>query len=103
MTYKTEMLHPFRVSAAFAAAALATSACSASEGFPSSFVFGAAIAGFQADMGCPTIPAAECEDRNSDWYRFVTSTVTIARANNHLSGDPVSRGPGYYELYESDL
>jgi beta-galactosidase len=97
------MLHLFRVSAAFALAALVLSACSSNEGFPTGFVFGAAVAGFQVDMGCPTIPAAECEDRNSDWYRFVTSTVTESRANNHLRGDPVSAGPGFYELYVDDL
>src|SRR5437868_13101511 len=28
--------------------------------FPKDFVFGSAIAGFQVDMGCPTIAAAEC-------------------------------------------
>lgn len=76
--------------------------CSRS-GFPEGFAFGAAVAGFQVDMGCPTIPAAECEDRRSDWYHFVTSTVTIARSSNFLSGDPVSMGPGFYELFEQDF
>ena len=28
--------------------------------FPKNFVWGAAIAGFQVDMGCPTLPAAQC-------------------------------------------
>jgi beta-glucosidase/6-phospho-beta-glucosidase/beta-galactosidase len=54
-------------------------------------------------MGCPSVPAAECEDPNSDWYRFVTSTVTVSRGSNFLAGDPPSKGPGFYELYESDL
>ena len=26
-------------------------------------------------MGCPTLPASECEDPNSDWYAFMTSPV----------------------------
>jgi beta-galactosidase len=102
MAYKPSMLHPSREALLFAA--LVTSHCGGtSESFPSRFVFGAAIAGFQADMGCPTIPADECEDRRSDWYQFVTSTVTRARPRNHLEGDPLSAGPGFYELYEQDL
>jgi hypothetical protein len=28
--------------------------------FPKSFVFGTAIAGFQADMGCPTLGSTAC-------------------------------------------
>jgi beta-glucosidase/6-phospho-beta-glucosidase/beta-galactosidase len=74
-----------------------------SDAFPDGFLFGASIAGFQVDMGCPTIPKSECEDPNSDWYTFVTSTVTLARDTNHLSGDPPSAGPGYYELYDQDI
>ena len=34
--------------------------------FPAGFYFGTATAGFQVEMGCPTIDPAECEDRNSD-------------------------------------
>lgn len=82
-------------------AALSTS-CTREE-FPKSFLFGAAVAGFQIEMGCPSIPAEECEDARSDWYQFVTSTVTVARESNHLRGDPPSFGPGYYELFEADL
>lgn len=74
-----------------------------SDPFPEGFVFGAAVAGFQVEMGCPTIPAETCEDRKSDWYQFITSTTAIARASNHLRGDPPTLGPGFYELYEADL
>lgn len=74
-----------------------------SPGFPEDFQFGAATAGFQIEMGCPTVPAEQCEDRASDWYAFVTSTVAMARSGNHLAGDAPSRGPGYYELFEEDL
>jgi len=72
--------------------------------FPPGFVFGAAIAGFQADMGCPTLPRAECDDPNSDWYAFVTSPEIIADQNAHLSGqNPSLVGPGFWELYAEDI
>jgi beta-galactosidase len=71
--------------------------------FPQGFVFGTAIAGFQADMGCPTLPASVCNDPNSDWYQFVTSPATLNDPADYLSGDPPSAGPGDYELYESDF
>ncbi len=72
--------------------------------FPAKFLFGTAIAGFQADMGCPTIPAAQCEDPNSDWYQFVTDPRILAQKDSlGVSGDPPSAGPGFYELYPEDL
>ncbi len=71
--------------------------------FPSGFFFGAAIAGFQAEMGCPTLPPARCEDRNSDWYAWITNPTLIAEAGNHIEGDAPARGPGFYELYPADL
>src|SRR5882672_10330958 len=74
---------------------------STSPGFPKGFLFGTAIAGFQADMGCPTLPAAQCEDPNSDWYVFITSPVTVN--DLHLAGDPPSAGPGHWELYQQDF
>ena len=67
--------------------------------FPADFHFGAAVAGFQVDMGCPTIAPEVCEDRRSDWYQFITD----ARTADQVSGDPPSMGPGHYELYEADL
>jgi beta-glucosidase/6-phospho-beta-glucosidase/beta-galactosidase len=48
--------------------------CGSSDKFPKGFLFGTAIAGFQADMGCPTLPASQCEDPHSDWYAFITRT-----------------------------
>jgi beta-glucosidase/6-phospho-beta-glucosidase/beta-galactosidase len=71
--------------------------------FPDSFVFGTATAGFQVDMGCPTLPAAECEDPGSDWYAFVTSDEMKMDPKNYLNGDPPSAGPGHWELYEKDF
>jgi beta-glucosidase/6-phospho-beta-glucosidase/beta-galactosidase len=72
--------------------------------FPEGFLFGTAIAGFQVDMGCPTLPAASCVDPASDWYAFTTSPETIASPKAYLSGqDPGKVGPGHWELFEKDL
>lgn len=84
----------------------AFAACADSDGdgsFPKGFLFGTAVAGFQADMGCPTLPSSECEDPNSDWYQFVTSPVTLGDPQTYLSGDSPSAGPGQWELYEKDF
>src|SRR5207248_3310398 len=86
------------------AAVVALSGCGKSDGrFGSDFLLGTAIAGFQVDMGCPSAPADRCEDRNSDWYAWITRPELISDANLHIAGDPPSAGPGFYELYESDL
>lgn len=72
--------------------------------FPRDFVFGSAIAGFQADMGCPTLPRAECDDPNSDWYVFTTAAETVGDASAYLSGQsPSVVGPGFWELYAQDI
>ncbi|MSP55564.1 MAG: glycoside hydrolase family 1 protein [Myxococcales bacterium] len=76
---------------------------SAAPKFPDGFMWGTAVAGFQVDPGCPTVPAEECEDRASDWYQWVTDPELVAETGNHLSGQPLSDGPGHYELYETDL
>lgn len=72
-------------------------------GFTKDFVWGASIAGFQVEAGCPTVPAEECEDRNSDWYQWVTDPELIAESGTYLSGEPLSNAPGHYELYEEDF
>ncbi len=71
--------------------------------FPKNFVWGAAIAGFQVDMGCPTLPAAQCDDAKSDWYQWVTDPVLIADGIDYLSGDPPSAGPGFWETWPAYL
>jgi beta-glucosidase/6-phospho-beta-glucosidase/beta-galactosidase len=72
--------------------------------FPSDFVFGTAIAGFQVDMGCPSLERATCDDPNSDWYAFTTSTRITADPTAHLSGqNPSIVGPGFWELYADDI
>lgn len=71
--------------------------------FPAGFRWGTAISGFQADMGCPTLAAAACEDRRSDWYDFVTAPAIVADPAAHVAGDPVASGPGFWELYADDF
>jgi beta-glucosidase/6-phospho-beta-glucosidase/beta-galactosidase len=94
------------------AAALMLVACGAGErqgdemtrGFPSTFMFGAATAGFQVDMGCPTLPAAECVDANSDWYAWTTSPTITSAPDMFMSGEsPAVVGPGHWELFERDF
>ena len=71
--------------------------------FPSDFLWGTATAGFQVDMGCPTWSVERCEDRASDWYQWVTAESIVADANLHVAGEPVSSGPGMWELFEEDV
>jgi len=71
--------------------------------FPKDFVFGSAIAGFQVDMGCPTVAASACEDRASDWYQWITTPRILNNPLLFMSKDPPATGPGFYELYERDL
>jgi len=70
--------------------------------FPKGFRFGSAIAGFQAEMGCPTIAKSECEFP-SDWSDYVTRPELVNQKGLYLSGDPLSSGPGFYELYKTDI
>ena len=78
-------------------------ACGDGLAFPRGFLFGTAVAGFQVEMGCPTLPAAQCEDRGSDWYAWVTTPALLADPGTHLAGTPPSGGPGFFELYAQDL
>ncbi len=71
--------------------------------FPEGFLWGTSTAGFQVDPGCPTLSATECEDRGSDWYQWVTDAELVADPGNYLSGDPLSHGPGHYELFDQDF
>jgi beta-glucosidase/6-phospho-beta-glucosidase/beta-galactosidase len=72
--------------------------------FPKGFLFGTATAGFQVDMGCPTMPKSLCVDANSDWYQFSTAPTTVNDKATHLSGeDPAVTGPGFWELYDADF
>ena len=71
--------------------------------FPKDFAFGTAIAGFQVDMGCPSTAAALCEDRNSDWYQFITTQRILDNNLLHMSKHPPAMGPGFFELYKEDI
>jgi len=77
--------------------------CVDPDAFPEDFLFGVATAGFQDDPGCPTIPASECEDPNSDWSVFLTDAYfRDAEKGLFIAGDPLSYGPGSYELFDED-
>lgn len=71
--------------------------------FPEGFLFGSAIAGFQVDMGCPTLADDACEDRNSDWYQWITTKRILDNPILFMSKDPPKSGPGFFEMYEQDL
>ena len=75
----------------------------AASAFPKDFLFGSAIAGFQVDMGCPTVEASACEDRNSDWYQWITTKRILDNPILFMSKDPPKSGPGFFETYESDI
>ncbi len=84
-------------------AALLAAGCGP-KAFSDQFVFGVAIAGFQVDPGCPTVPAEQCEDRASDWYQWVTSPNALREDfGDDISFEPLSDGPGLWELYEHDF
>lgn len=81
-----------------------TAGCSGEDlTLPKGFLFGSAIAGFQVEMGCPTVNAADCEDRNSDWYTWITNPALVSDPMLFIEGDPPSSGPGFFELYPQDL
>ena len=84
-------------------AALLLCLCACGRGLPNGFLFGTAIAGFQVDMGCPTIAAEKCEDRASDWYAWITRPSLLSDPSTYLAGTPPSGGPGFFELYPQDL
>jgi beta-galactosidase len=80
----------------------ALSACAPADPnlFPEGFRFGTATAGFQVEAGCPT--RTDCVDTASDWYQWVSDPALVAASGLHLSGDPITDGPGMWELFESD-
>jgi beta-glucosidase/6-phospho-beta-glucosidase/beta-galactosidase len=65
--------------------------------FPRSFLWGTATAGFQVEAGGS--PANV--DRQSDWYQFTSDRGLIN--DDVVSGDPISRGPGFWRTWKSDL
>ncbi len=71
-------------------------------GFPDGFLYGAATSGFQVEMGCPTLPADECEDAGSDWHQLITSKALLD-AMPFVTRDGPGAGPGHYEKFREDL
>jgi beta-galactosidase len=80
-----------------------TPATPAKPAFPPSFLFGAAIAGFQVEAGCPTVAPADCEDRNSDWYQWVSSPTELNDLASSITFEPIKNAPGFWELYDGDF
>src|SRR5262249_13112134 len=68
-----------------------------------SFLFGTSIAGFQVDMGCPTIAQDACDDRASDWYAWSTTPEIRNSPLLFMSKEPPEHGPGFFELYDQDI
>jgi beta-galactosidase len=71
--------------------------------FPDGFVWGVATAGFQVDMGCPTWSPDTCDDTASDWWQWVNDPGIVADPSLHMSGDPLSLGPGMWETFDDDV
>lgn len=63
--------------------------------FPDGFLWGTATAAFQVEMGRGPI------DDRSDWYAWVHDPANIRRGL--VSGDLPEHGPGFWELYRTDL
>lgn len=71
--------------------------------FDVDFAWGAATAGFQVDMGCPTWSDDVCLDTASDWYQWVTDPTITEDSSLFVTGEDVRVGPGMWELYEEDI
>src|SRR5262245_33790170 len=63
--------------------------------FPEHFLWGAAIAGFQSDMG-----VGAPNDPGSDWWAWVRDPDNVS--DGRVSGDLPETGPGFWNLYASD-
>ena len=63
--------------------------------FPEGFLWGAATAAIQVEMGRGEI------DPNSDWFIWARDEDNIR--NSLVSGDLPENGPGFWELYPKDL
>ena len=63
--------------------------------FPEGFRWGAAIAGFQSDMGL-----GAPNDTGSDWWAWVRDPDNLSAGR--VSGDLPETGPGFWNLYAAD-
>jgi len=76
--------------------AMPSSAAAAGEEFPSDFLWGTAIAGFQTEGG-----KGREADPASDWYVWTHDAGNIA--DGTVSGDLPENGPGHWQRYKHDL
>ncbi|HEX2388352.1 MAG TPA: glycoside hydrolase family 1 protein [Solirubrobacterales bacterium] len=83
--------------ATLAVAAPSAAAAATPPGFPASFLWGTASAGFQSEAGGS--PANV--DRRSDWWAFTTDPELIA--DGLVSGDSVADGPGFLHAWRGDF
>ena len=68
------------------------------------FLFGSAVAGFQVEMGCPTVSAGRVRRSQLRLVPMDHAAVAGRRRRRCTStGDPPTAGPGFYELYPADL
>lgn len=65
--------------------------------FPKNFLWGAAEAGFQFEMGDPD---GKNIDPNTDWFKWVHDAENIRSGT--VSGDLPENGVNYWELYRAD-
>ena len=64
--------------------------------FPRHFLWGTAIAGFQAEAG-----KGKDVDPNSDWYAWLHDQANVT--NGLVSGEVPEDGPGHWRKFEGDL
>jgi beta-galactosidase len=69
----------------------------AGAGFPSGFLWGTAVSGFQTEAGA----SAAGSDPNTDWWAWVHDPTNIE--TGVVSGDLPEDGPGSYDLFGTDL
>ena len=77
-------------------AVLLTSVSARAE-FPTGFLWGTAISGFQTEAG--GVPANG--DASSDWWVWAHDATNITAG--HVSGDLPENGPGFYDRYAGDI
>ena len=82
---------------ALATSASAPAADRGERPFPRGFLWGTAIAGFQAEAGGPAVNA----DPHSDWWQWVRDPSNIAAGR--VSGDLPENGPGHWQAYRRDI
>src|SRR5215208_1750949 len=83
--------------AALGLALIVPAPASAARTFPRHFVWGAALAGFQAEAGGRPAHA----DRRSDWWVWSRDASNVQAGR--VSGDVPEKGPGHWNRYRTDV